>query len=80
MKYWKQPILYTYHAINTKWTIIQYFACKKSFNSNKKTQPIDKRELSFNEEYTIEALFHESVHSKIKKQPENILQLAVLET
>ena len=39
-----------------------------------------KGELSFNEEYTIEALFLESVHSKIKKQPENILQLAVLET
>lgn len=46
----------------------------------KKLNRLIKGELSFNEEYTIEVLFHESVHSKIKKQPESILQLAVLET
>ncbi len=38
-----------------------------------------KGDLTFNEEYAIEALFHESVHSKIKKQPTNVLESQILE-
>ena len=35
--------------------------------------------MTFNEEYAIEALFHESVHSKIKKEASNTLQNKILE-
>lgn len=48
-------------------------------NALNKLKGIKKGKLTFNEENAIEALFHESVHSKIKKQPTNVLESQILE-
>ena len=48
-------------------------------NAFKKLKGTIKGDLTFNEEYAIEALFHESIHSKIKKEASNTLQNKILE-
>lgn len=48
-------------------------------NALNKLKGIKKGKLTFNEEYAIEALFHESVHSKIKVPTTNYLQTSILE-
>ena len=48
-------------------------------NALNKLKGITKGELTFNEEYAIEALFHESIHSKIKIPATNYLQASILE-
>lgn len=48
-------------------------------NALNKLKGIKKGKLTFNEEYAIEALFHESVHSKIKVPTTNPLQTRILE-
>ncbi|MBO7255155.1 MAG: hypothetical protein J6U79_02110 [Paludibacteraceae bacterium] len=48
-------------------------------NALNKLKGIKKGKLTFNEEYAIEALFHESVHSKIKTPTTNPLQTRILE-